>query len=92
MANSILTPSIITKEALRILHAQSNFLTKINRQYDSRFAVNGSKIGTNLDVRLPNKFTVRTGSTYSAQNMVERKYRYPLLRLKALIVRLLIPN
>ena len=39
MANSILTPQIITREALRILHAESNFLTKINRQYDSRFAV-----------------------------------------------------
>ena len=82
MANSILTPSIITKEALRILHAQSNFLTKINRQYDRRFAVNGAKIGTNLDVRLPNKFTVRTGSTYSAQNMVERKVSLPVATIK----------
>jgi hypothetical protein len=82
MANSILTPSIITKEALRILHAQSNFLTKINRQYDSRFAVNGAKIGTNLDVRLPNKFTVRTGSTYSAQNMVGRKVSLPVATIK----------
>lgn len=82
MANSILTPSIITKEALRILHAQSNFLTKINRQYDSRFAVNGAKIGTNLDVRLPNKFTVRTGSTYSAQNMIERKVNLPVATIK----------
>ena len=82
MANSILTPSIITKEALRILHAQSNFLTKINRQYDSRFAVNGAKIGTSLDVRLPNKFTVRTGSTYSAQDMVERKVSLPVATIK----------
>lgn len=82
MANSILTPSIITKEALRILHAQSNFLTKINRQYDSRFAVSGAKIGTSLDVRLPNKFTVRTGSTYSAQNMIERKVNLPVATIK----------
>ena len=83
MANSILTPQIITREALRILHAQSNFLTKINRQYDSRFAVSGAKIGTSLDVRLPNKFTVRSGSTYTAQNMIERK---------VLTVRLVIPS
>lgn len=82
MANSILTPSIITKEALRILHAQSNFLTKINRQYDSRFAVSGAKIGTSLDVRLPNKFTVRTGSTYTAQNMIERKVNLPVATIK----------
>lgn len=82
MANSILTPQIITREALRILHAQSNFLTKINRQYDSRFAVSGAKIGTSLDVRLPNKYTVRTGSTYSAQNMVERKVNLPVATIK----------
>ena len=82
MANSILTPQVITREALRILHAQSNFLTKINRQYDSRFAVAGAKIGTSLDVRLPNKFTVRTGSTYSAQNMVERKVNLPVATIK----------
>lgn len=82
MANSILTPQIITREALRILHAQSNFLTKINRQYDDRFAVSGAKIGTSLDVRLPNRFTVRTGSTYSAQNMVERKVNLPVATIK----------
>lgn len=82
MANSILTPQMITREALRILHAESNFLTKINRQYDSRFAVSGAKIGTSLDVRLPNKFTVRTGSTYTAQNMVERKVSLPVATIK----------
>jgi len=82
MANSILTPQMITREALRILHAESNFLTKINRQYDSRFAVSGAKIGTSLDVRLPNKFTVRTGSTYSAQNMIERKVNLPVATIK----------
>ena len=82
MANSILTPQIITREALRILHAQSNFLTKINRQYDSRFAVSGAKIGTSLDVRLPNKFTVRTGANYSAQNMIERKVNLPVATIK----------
>lgn len=82
MANSILTPQIITREALRILHAESNFLTKINRQYDSRFAVSGAKIGTSLDVRLPNKFTVRTGSNYTAQNMIERKVNLPVATIK----------
>lgn len=82
MANSILTPQMITREALRILHAESNFLTKINRQYDSRFAVSGAKIGTSLDVRLPNKFTVRTGSTYTAQNMIERKVNLPVATIK----------
>jgi hypothetical protein len=32
MANSILTPTQITREALRILHQKSNFVGSINRQ------------------------------------------------------------
>ena len=36
----------------------------MNRQYDDRFAKRGAKIGTSLDLRLPVKFTVRTGSSY----------------------------
>jgi len=32
MANTILTPNIITREALRILHQKCNFIGSINRQ------------------------------------------------------------
>ena len=38
----------------------------------------GAKIGTSLDLRLPAKFTVRTGSSYSGQNVVERKVNLPV--------------
>ena len=38
MANSILTPTMITREALRVLHQQCNYIGNINRQYDDRFA------------------------------------------------------
>ena len=32
MANSILTPTAVTREALRVLHAKLNFVGSINRQ------------------------------------------------------------
>jgi len=32
MPNTILTPNIITREALRILHQKCNFIGSINRQ------------------------------------------------------------
>lgn len=32
MANSILTPTMITREALRVLHQKLNFLGNVNRQ------------------------------------------------------------
>lgn len=72
MAHTILTPTMITREALRVLHQKLNFVGNVNRQYDDRFAKGGAKIGTTLNVRLPPKYTVRTGSTASYQDHVER--------------------
>ena len=70
--NTILTPTMITRESLRILHQKLNFIGNVNRQYDDRFAQSGAKIGTSLNIRMPAKYTTRTGATLSAQNHVER--------------------
>lgn len=73
MANSILTPTQITREALRILHQKLNFVGNVNRQYDDRFAQGGAKIGTTLNVRMPAKYVTGSGATISAyQDHVER--------------------
>jgi len=72
MANSILTPTQITREALRVLHQKALFIGSINRQYDDRFAQEGAKIGTTLNIRMPSKYTVRTGATLTAQDHIER--------------------
>jgi hypothetical protein len=72
MSNTFLTPNMITREALRILHQKLNFVGSINRQYDDSFANSGAKIGDTLRIRLPNQYTVRTGATLSAQDTVEQ--------------------
>lgn len=72
MSNSILTPTAVTREALRILHQKLNFVGNINRQYDSKFANSGAKIGDSLTIRLPNEYTVRTGKTLAAQDTAEQ--------------------
>ncbi|MEE9540455.1 MAG: P22 phage major capsid protein family protein, partial [Candidatus Thorarchaeota archaeon] len=72
MANSILTPLMITREALRILHGKLSFVGNVNRQYDDRFAKTGAKIGTTLNIRMPPKYTVRTGASASYQDHTER--------------------
>lgn len=72
MANSILTPTMITREALRVLHQKLNFVGNVNRQYDDQFAKSGAKIGQTLNVRMPSKYTVRTGAAASYQDHVER--------------------
>lgn len=71
MANSILTPTAVTREALRILHQKLNFVGNVNRTYDDSFAKTGAKIGDSLKIRLPNEYTVRTGATLSAQDTTE---------------------
>lgn len=75
MANSLLSPTIITREALRILHANLNFVANIDKQHDKQFANAGAspsgKIGPTLTIRNPNQFTVRNGTALSVQDVVE---------------------
>jgi len=79
MPNNILTPQMITREAQRILHQKLKVIGRVNRQYDSRFAKSGAKIGQTLDIRLPARYTVRENSvTLAVQDSVERKVSLPV--------------
>lgn len=71
MANTLLTPTAVTREALRILHQKLNFVGNITRDYDDSYAKSGAKIGDSLKIRLPNQYTVRSGATLSAQDTTE---------------------
>ena len=71
MANTLLTPTQMTREALRVLHQKLNFVGSISRQYDDQYAKSGAKIGDTLRIRLPNQYTVRSGATLSAQDTTE---------------------
>lgn len=71
MSNSILTPTQVTREALRVLHQKLNFVSGITRDYDASYAKTGAKIGDTLKIRLPNQYQVRSGPTLSAQDTVE---------------------
>jgi hypothetical protein len=72
MANTLLTPDMITREALRVLHQKLTFVGSINRAYDNSFAASGAKIGDTLRIRLPNQYVVRNGATLSAQDVAEQ--------------------
>jgi hypothetical protein len=71
MANSLLTPTQVTREALRLFRNSNAFLRNINTEYDDSFARSGAKIGNTLRIRLPNDYTVRTGPTAVAQDTTE---------------------
>jgi hypothetical protein len=70
--NTILTPTAVTREALRVLHQKLTFVGSIVRDYDDSFAKSGAKIGDSLKIRLPNQYVVRTGATLSTQDTVEQ--------------------
>lgn len=72
MANALLTPSMITREALRIFKNTNLFLRNIDTQYDDSFAKTGAKIGDTLRIRLPNEYVTRTGKVATPQDTVER--------------------
>ena len=71
MSNSILTPTMVTREALRVLHQKLNFIGTITRDYDDSYAQSGAKIGDTLKIRLPNQYTVRSGANLSTQDTTE---------------------
>lgn len=62
---------MITRESLRILRNQMNFIGNVDRQYDDSFAKEGAKIGDTLRIRLPNEYTVRSGRVADVQDTVE---------------------
>lgn len=71
--NSLLTPDMITRESLRVLHQKLNFVGNIDRQYDDSFAKEGAKIGDTLRIRKPNRYVAATGATFAARNTNEEK-------------------
>src|SRR5258708_5247186 len=66
-SQTLLTPSIITKETLLILENNLVAAGKVNRQLENQF----HKIGSTLTIRKPNRFKVSSGPALSIQNIVE---------------------
>lgn len=68
--NVNLTPDMITKDTLMVLHNNLHFSKNVNKQYDDQFAIDGAKIGSTLRVRKPIKFKVTTGPGLQIQDAV----------------------
>src|SRR3990167_4231840 len=73
MANTLLTIAMIVRRALMVLENNLTFTKMVNREYDSRFAISGAKIGTVLDIRIPPRYTVTTTVALATQDATETK-------------------
>lgn len=70
-ANTLLTISMITKEALRILENNLAFTKRVNRQYDDKYAIEGAKVGYTVNARKPVRYVVTTGQALQVQDATE---------------------
>ena len=86
MANTLLTIDMITRETVRLFRNSNAFIQSIDRQYDDQYARTGAKIGTTLRIRLPNDFTVRTGTAASVQDTAEQSITMTLATQKGVDV------
>ena len=73
MSNTLLTDSVITREALMLLENNLKVALRLNRQYDDRFAVSGAKIGNSLDIRKPARYVGGEGQALSIESITESK-------------------
>ena len=72
MANSVVTASIFAKAAVATLENELVAAKQVYRGYESEFDnVNGYAVGSTVSIRRPADFTVRSGSTASAQDVEE---------------------
>jgi len=67
MSNTVLSPSLISKETLVMLENNLVAAGKVNRQFENQFV----KIGSTLTVRKPNRFKVTSGPALSIQDVTE---------------------
>src|SRR3990167_7761232 len=71
MANALLTPTAVTRKIQQVLHGKLFLAKKVNRQYDNQYETTGAKDGADIKIRLPNKYTIRTGKNLAAQDTNE---------------------
>jgi len=74
MANSILTPSMITRYSIRMFLNTNYFLQNISRQFESQFGIEGARIGAQLRIRYANQYTVTDGPGISIQDTTEQQF------------------
>lgn len=73
MANTFLTDDVITLEALSILENSLAAAKHTTRKYEAIFGTHGgSNRSDTIRVRKPNQYTVRTGRTFSAQDIEDQ--------------------
>jgi P22 coat protein - gene protein 5 len=74
VANNLLTPSMITRYALRMFLNTNYFVQSVNRQFEDQFGIEGARIGAQLRIRYPNQYVTTDGPGISIQDTTEEQF------------------
>lgn len=70
--NIFKTIADVTFKSADVLSNSLGFTSKVNRNYDDRFARTGAKIGATTNMRLPGQFTFASGAAIDIQPLSDR--------------------
>lgn len=76
--NTLLTSTLITREAMRVLENNLTTVKCVNRQYDDKFGVEGAKVGQIVNARKPIRVVGRTGQAAQIEGITETSVPVPL--------------
>lgn len=71
MPNTLLTPTLVIKDAGRGFVNSVRFFRNTNRTYDDKYRWGGAKVGYTVHARMPVQFDVTDGQAYQPQNLLE---------------------
>jgi len=71
MANTLITSAMVAKESLRLLKNNLVFARGVNRKYEKEWDTDRA-IGDTINVKLPARYTVRSGATINVQDHTQK--------------------
>jgi len=74
MANSIITPSMVTRYSIKMFLNTNYFVQNLSRQFESQFGIEGARIGAQLRIRIPNTYTATDGPGLAVQDTSEQQF------------------
>jgi len=72
MANTLITPTWVTKETAAGFVNFLVFASNLTKEYNDSFVVNGAKMGDTINVRLPQRFVATHGQALQTQNIFDQ--------------------
>ena len=71
MSNQVLTPTMVTNDAVIVLENNLTIAKFIDRSYEPQFGREGEKVGSTIQVRKPPRFLGRLGPTLTVEDDYE---------------------